>query len=55
LLLAQAEDNGVPTSPQIPIIEPVTELPPGGLREKWMALIAFVVVTAAGAALLYVR
>jgi hypothetical protein len=55
LLLAQAENNGVPTTSQIPTTEPIPQLPPGGLREKWMALIAFVVVTAAGAALLYAR
>jgi mono/diheme cytochrome c family protein len=45
----------VPTTTEIPTIQPIPEPAPGGLREKWAALIAIVVVTVAGAALLQGR
>lgn len=40
------------TTPEIPITEPAAEAPRACLVEKWVAVIAFVLVTAIGAALL---
>ena len=43
------------TSEPIPSIEPQSEPQLVAPREKWLALVAFVVVTAFGVALLYAK
>ena len=42
----------MPPIPEIPSIEPAPQPSQSGSREKWLALVAFVAVTAIGAALL---